>query len=111
VPEAELHGFALFASFAIIRKLRSGETVFFSSNNRCETLSSSHSILVYLSSRILFIFIFYFYSTAQKTGKLLPDAKQDPAGNADVLQWLMWQMAGYVKEERNERGRRGRRGG
>jgi len=32
---------------------------------------------------------------AQRTGKLLPDAKQDPAGNADVLQWLMWQMAGF----------------
>jgi GST-like protein len=32
---------------------------------------------------------------AQKTGKLLPDAKQDPAGNAEVHQWLMWQMAGF----------------
>jgi len=31
---------------------------------------------------------------AQKTGKLLPDAKTDPAGNAEVHQWLMWQMAG-----------------
>eukprot|EP00026_Physarum_polycephalum_P012997 Phypoly_transcript_13354.p1 GENE.Phypoly_transcript_13354~~Phypoly_transcript_13354.p1 ORF type:complete len:234 (+),score=54.28 Phypoly_transcript_13354:162-863(+) len=31
---------------------------------------------------------------AQKTGKLLPDSKTDPAGNADVLQWLMWQMGG-----------------
>lgn len=32
---------------------------------------------------------------AQKSGKLLPDAKTDPAGNADVLQWLMWQMGGF----------------
>jgi len=32
---------------------------------------------------------------AQKYGKLLPDAKTDPKGNADVLQWLMWQMAGF----------------
>jgi len=31
---------------------------------------------------------------AQKTGKLLPDAKADPAGNAEVIQWVMWQMAG-----------------
>jgi hypothetical protein len=34
---------------------------------------------------------------AQKYGKFLLDAKTDPAGNADVLQWLMWQIAGYEK--------------
>jgi len=32
---------------------------------------------------------------AQKTGKYLPDPKTDPRGNAEVHQWLMWQMAGF----------------
>jgi len=31
---------------------------------------------------------------AQKAGKLLPDAKTDPVGNAEVIEWVMWQMAG-----------------
>jgi len=31
---------------------------------------------------------------AQKAGKFLPDAKTDPAGNAEVIQWVNWQMAG-----------------
>ncbi len=34
------------------------------------------------------------YLLAQRTGKLLPDAKEDSFGNADVIQWLMWQMGG-----------------
>lgn len=29
---------------------------------------------------------------AEKTGKLMPD---NPRGRADVMQWLMWQMAGF----------------
>jgi len=35
---------------------------------------------------------------AQKTGELLLDAKTDPAGNAEVIQWVMWQMAGWSLE-------------
>jgi len=31
---------------------------------------------------------------AQKAGKFLPDASTDPAGNAEVIQWVMWQMGG-----------------
>jgi len=48
-------------------------------NNDNLSIFESGAILLYL---------------AQRTGKLLPDAKTDPAGNADVLQWLMWQMGG-----------------
>jgi GST-like protein len=48
-------------------------------NNDNLSIFESGAILIYL---------------AQKTGQLLPDAKADPAGNADVLQWLMWQMGG-----------------
>jgi len=43
------------------------------------TVFESGAILVYL---------------AQKLGKFLPDAKVDPRGNAEVLQWLFFQMGG-----------------
>jgi len=49
--------------------------------------AAGNPISIFESGAILIYF-------AQKTGKLLPDALTDPAGNAEVLQWVMWQMGG-----------------
>tara|TARA_R110002110_G_scaffold284986_2_gene499189 strand:+ start:43549 stop:44253 length:705 start_codon:yes stop_codon:yes gene_type:complete len=34
------------------------------------------------------------YYLAQKTGRFMPDAADDPAGHFAVMEWLMWQMGG-----------------
>jgi len=59
-----------------------------SPNSKIPGIRDTNGVTVFESGAILIYF-------AQKTGKLLPDAKTDPAGNAHVLEWLMWQMAGF----------------
>ena len=61
-----------------------------SPNNRIPAIidhdgPNCHPISLFESGAILFYL-------AEKTGQLIP---QDPAGRANLMQWLMWQMGGF----------------
>ena len=61
-----------------------------SPNNRIPAIidhdgPNCHPISLFESGAILFYL-------AEKTGQLMP---QDPAGRANLMQWLMWQMGGF----------------
>ena len=61
-----------------------------SPNNRIPAIidhdgPNRHPISLFESGAILFYL-------AEKTGQLMP---QDPAGRANLMQWLMWQMGGF----------------